>query len=191
IALRTAPELGRLVIAMPQTKSLPWLKPSRIPKGARILTDPNQSLLPPGATHAVSDTGEIRRDWGKGIFTINTARTQAALGWIGGKKLKLADVEIDLLNRNATVAVQSIDGKPIKLSGDIVVTLAGPTDIVQKMQGFYYRQPFEGTVIISARKGLRSTDPEGISYQNGHYLLRLSGARTVYRLTDPSTGKRK
>ena len=45
VALRTAVEKGKLVIAMPQTRELPWLEKSQIPAGAQIITDPNQSLI--------------------------------------------------------------------------------------------------------------------------------------------------
>ncbi len=183
VALRTAAELGRLVIMMPETRFLPWLKPGRIPPGARIITNPDQSLLPLDATHAVTDTGELNRDWEKGIYTVDTARTQAAMGWLGGKKLKLSDVEIDMLNKNATVAVQSMDGKPIRSSRDIVITLAGPTTAVQKMQGFYYKQPFAGIVSIRSGRGLKLSGSDDLSFSDGVYLLKLSGTRSIYRLS--------
>ena len=85
VALRTAVERGKLVIAMPQTTELPWLEKSQIPAGAQLITDPNQSLINVDATYAISDTGELRRDWGQGTYTIDTPRSQAAMGWIGGK----------------------------------------------------------------------------------------------------------
>lgn len=185
-ALRTAAELGKLTIAMPATKSLPWLGPSRIPAGARIISDPNRSMLPANATEAVSDTGELRRNWETGIYTIDTGRTQAAMGWIGGKKLKLSDVEIDMLNKNATVSVQSMDGKPIRSSGDIVISIAGPADIAQNMGGFYYKQPLEGTLTVRARAGLVPEGKAEFSYSDGKYRIKLTGMQSIYRLTTGS-----
>jgi hypothetical protein len=60
---------------------------------------------------AVSDTGELRRNWEQGTNVIDTPRTQAAMGWIGGKTIGL---EVDVTTRNATVAVQSLDTIPSK-----------------------------------------------------------------------------
>ena len=94
VALRTAVEKGKLVIAMPQTKELPWLGRSSIPLGAQLITDPNQSQINADTTFVVSDTGELRRDWGQGTYTIDTPRSQAAMGWIGDKQIDLGDVSI-------------------------------------------------------------------------------------------------
>lgn len=185
VALRTAVELGKLTVAMPQTRELPWLKPGKILPGTKVITDPKRSLLPSEAKEAISDTGELKRNWEKGVYTINTPRTQAAMGWIGGQKIVLPDVEIDIVNKNATVAVQSMDGKPIKASKDVVITVAGPSRINDRMHEFYYAQPFSGTVSIAAPEGLNPSGKEKISYSDGHYLLKLSGHQSAYRLTGP------
>ena len=52
VALRTAAERGKLIVAMPQTTELPWLEKSQIPAGAQLITDPNQSLINFDATYA-------------------------------------------------------------------------------------------------------------------------------------------
>ncbi|NJL50778.1 MAG: cellulase family glycosylhydrolase, partial [Blastochloris sp.] len=116
VALRTAAEKGRLMIAMPQTAELPWLTPSRTPPGAIVITDPDRALIDRDADEAVSDTGQLRRNWAEGVSTIDTPRSQAAMGWIGGRRIALADVEIEVSTRNATVAVQSLTDTPIAAS---------------------------------------------------------------------------
>ncbi len=55
VALRTAAEKGKLVIAMPQVRELPWLERSEIPAGAKVLTDPDASLIDAHAQRVVSD----------------------------------------------------------------------------------------------------------------------------------------
>ena len=82
------------MIAMPQTRELPWLEESQIPSGAQVITDPGLSVIDKNAKMAVSDTGELQRNWDEGTYTINTPHTQAAMGWIGGKEINLNDVEI-------------------------------------------------------------------------------------------------
>src|SRR5262249_33947521 len=94
VALRTAAKKGKLLITLPKTAELPWLKSSRIPEGVSVIHDPNLSLIDRTANGVRSDIGELELDWGRGIYTINTLRAQAALGWIGGKQIKLSDVQI-------------------------------------------------------------------------------------------------
>ena len=92
--LRTLVEQSRLTIAMPAVKELPWLKPSEISGDVRILTDPDHDHIPAGQTSVRSDTGELTRSWKAGIQTINTPRTQAVSGWIGGKSLDLEGCDL-------------------------------------------------------------------------------------------------
>jgi hypothetical protein len=84
----------RRVVALPQTQELPWSQTSRVHVGANVITDPKQSLIDVGASEAASDTGELRRNWEQGVYTIDTPKTQAAMGWIRGQQISLADVEI-------------------------------------------------------------------------------------------------
>jgi hypothetical protein len=107
VALRTAAEKGKLTIAMPRTRKLPWLEESHIPAGAKGSDHPSLSIIDHEATEVVADTGELRRNSDQGIYMINAPRTQAAMGSIGDKRIALADVEIAVTTRNATVAVQS------------------------------------------------------------------------------------
>jgi hypothetical protein len=55
--------------------------------GCSLITDPNKPLLD-AAAYAVSDKGELRRDWQQGVYT---PRSQAAMGWIGSKQIELTD----------------------------------------------------------------------------------------------------
>ncbi len=182
VALRTAAEKGRLMIAMPQVPELPWLAKSAIPLGAQVITDPNASLIDGNAEEAVSDTGELRRNWDKGTYTIDTPRTQAAMGWIGGKAIKLADVEISSTTRNATVAVQSLDDHPISKSGAIMISLGARSVPKAANQLPFYSEPVIGRLTIRAPKGLKLTTRSGpakeereipATYEAGRYRIQL------------------
>jgi hypothetical protein len=187
VALRTAAEKGKLVIALPKTPELPWLAESMIPSGAKVITDPAVSLIEPEATAANSDTGELRRDWGQGTYTIDTPRTQAAMGWIGGRAIVLKDVEIGTETRNATVAVQSLDGKPISASREILISLGARSDPQARGQPFR-SEPVTGRVSIRAAPGLKVYRQHGLArevaarYENGRYQIALERSLGSYWL---------
>jgi hypothetical protein len=190
VALRTAAEKGKLVIALPQTTELPWLQKSKIPDGAIIIKNPNESLISLDAKEHVSDTGEIRHNWDEGTYTINTPRTQAAMGWIGGKDIALGTIDIRVKNRNAAIAVQSIDGKPIPESSHLMISLAARSVPSSNGQLPFHSEPLTGTLTIRARKGLRlyiqgpgHQDSEiPASYKDGSYQIALGAKLDTYWL---------
>ena len=188
-ALRTAMELGKLLIAMPQSKALPWLQRRPGPAGATVIRDPGKSLLPADATQAVSDTGELKRNWNDGVFTIDTPRTRAALGWIGGKAISLPDVDFNLLTRNASVAVQSLDGRPINESTSLLVSI-GTRSQPRANKAPFLVEPAAGTVSIRAPSGLKvyGLGDGGrhvqwpAAYRDGRYTITLDGKQPVHWL---------
>jgi hypothetical protein len=182
VALRTASERGKLLIALPQVPELPWLQRSIVPIGARILRDPEQAQIPAGASEIVSDSGELKHNWSQGTFTIDTPRTQAAMGWIGGKAIALADVKIDVATKNAVIAVQSRDGNPIGHSRNIMIS-AGARSIPRAADSLpFYSEPVQGEILIRAPPGLklgtwdaRTGQVRRLStaYRDGQYVLAL------------------
>lgn len=189
-ALRTAAEKGKLLIAMPATGSLPWLHPSDVPSGARILKDPDQPLIDPVAGEIKSDNGELRRNWELGIFTIDTSRTQAATGWIGGRSLELADVIFDISTPNASVAVQSLDGLAIPSAKTLLISLGARSVPADGNQLPFRSEPVVGTLRIRAQQGLklyRRTLPGEerevhTDYRDGRYVVTLDHALSTYWL---------
>jgi Cellulase (glycosyl hydrolase family 5) len=197
VALRTASERGKLMIALPRVPELPWLDASVVPSGAKIIYDPQQSQIPVGATEIVSDSGELRRNWDQGTFTIDTPRTQAAMGRIGGKTITLAEVEVAVTTRNAVVAVQSLDGNPIGRSRKIMISL-GARSVPRADNSLpFYSEPVEGRILVSAPAGLnlRAWDARtgkllqvAASYRDGRYILTLDRSRgSSWLLLDAKT----
>jgi hypothetical protein len=188
VALRTAPEKGKLVIELPRTRELPWLEKSMTPPGARTISDPNHSFVDIESAEAVSDTGELRRNWTRGTHTINTPRTQAAMGWVGGETFRLTDVEIAVVTKNATVAVQSLDGNPIGESRQLLISLGARAVPMSAHQLPFHSEPVQGQLTIRAPKGMKlyqMTNSNGakpgtdIPYRQGRYVLTLGrGLRT-------------
>ena len=191
VALRTAAAKGKLIIAMPQTRELPWLEKSQIPAGAQIITDPNKPLLDVDARYAVSDTGELKRDWAEGVYTIDTPRSQAAMGWIGGRQINLGNASFAVATRNATVAVQSLDHANISESRNILISVGARSTPESGNRMPFHSEPVVGGLTIQATKGLRlykaaagGRDIQEIptSYTNGHYQITLDQALHTYWL---------
>lgn len=183
VLLRTAMEKGRLQIALPQTAQLPWLQAAAIPADAHVFNDPDQSVLDANASESTSDTGELKRNWQQGLYTIDTALTQAATGWLGGQSVQLGDVAVQLKTDYASVVVQSLDAKPLNQSHSLLISLGSravprPDDMTP-----FHVEPLEGTLSIQAPKGLklysRRTDGSeqtlASTYKDGRYLITFDG----------------
>lgn len=189
VALRTAAERGKLVVALPETRQLPWLRHGKVPDGARAIRDPAEPLVDRNASAMVSDNGEVQRDWGRGIFSVDTPRTQAAMGWIGGNEIRLADVRIDVATRNAVVAVQSLDGKPVRQSCDILVSMGARVLPRTGRSLPFHAEPVEGRIYITAPPGLKlyrggpaRGSGQSVPYLDGRYVITLTSSLATYWL---------
>lgn len=181
--LRTAVGLGQLQIALPATPELPWLKSAAIADGATVLHDPAQALLPADATESVSDTGELKRNWQSGLYTIDTPLTQAVTGWLGGRTITLGDVQVQASTPYASVAVQSLDGVVLGQSRSMLVSL-GTRAVPQPEQNTrFHVEPLKAELSIKAPAGLKlfardaqaQLKPLPASYRDGRYHIILDG----------------
>lgn len=181
--LRTAVGLGQLQIALPVTPQLPWLKPAATADGATVLHDPAQALLPADATESVSDTGELKRNWQSGLYTIDTPLTQAATGWLGGRTVTLGDVQVQASTPYASIAVQSLDGVVLGQSRSLLVSL-GTRAVPQPEENTrFHVEPLKAQLSIKAPAGLKlfardaqaQLKPLPASYRDGRYHITLDG----------------
>lgn len=184
-ALRTAAEKGKLQIAMPHTRELSWLEQSALSTQAQLLHDPAQTLLDTSANESTTDTGELKRNWQKGIYRIDTPRTQAATGWIGGESITLGDIEILAQTPNASVAVQSLDGAAIAQSRNLLISLGTRAVPRDGNKTPFYVEPLDGTLTIQAPQGLKlfthgilaQLKELPVTYRDGRYQIRLDGTQ--------------
>ena len=72
-----------------------------------------------------STTGQLFWNYGRGYVTADTPQTQAAVGFLNGVSVKLADCEIQTANRCASILVSSWDGQPLSQSRHILITAVG------------------------------------------------------------------
>ncbi len=194
-AIRTSSKIGKLVIAMPETKSLPWLVPSKQPSESILIEDYRQSFIGPASSSVTTDTGELHHDWEQGVYTINTGLSQVAMGWIGNKDINLANTEFRITTRNATVAVQSLDGNEIGQSRDILISLSTNSipykDLKNRKKLPFHSEPLKGRLSVTAAKGLRLAyiDNQGkkksipVSYEGNQYIIDLDNLPLVHWLS--------
>jgi hypothetical protein len=80
-----------------------------------------------------SSTGEIVWNYGTGVLTVNSPKSQAATGFLGkAGAIKLGDVTIQLRNEYGTVHVISLDDQPLATSKKILIQAFTQ----EKMYGF-------------------------------------------------------
>ena len=85
------------------------------------------------AKKITSSTGEIVWDYGQGLLTVNSPRSQGVAGFLAkAGPVKLADVTIDSQNEYGAVHVISLDGEPLATSKKILIQAFTE----EKMYGF-------------------------------------------------------
>ena len=73
----------------------------------------------------VSDTGELTwRGGKKGLVTIDTAHTQAVIGFVGGGRRVLRDLAVEVDTPFCAIVLTSLDGKPLGESGRMLLVAA-------------------------------------------------------------------
>lgn len=127
-----------------------------------------------------SFTGELSADLTKGVFKLNTRRSQAVCGLIGGKTITLDSVELTVENSYAVMTVTSLTDSDIEDSERILLTAIG------RGQNFAQLMSEEGTTILKPGRA-----PIMVEQITGDVSLKLSSpaAYTVYSLH--SDGSRK
>jgi len=155
------------------TPGFPLLLPLR--HGSRIATldgRPTEKIELREADPIVSDTNELvwaaSREKG-GLVTVDTERTQAAIGFVKahGKQLRHLAPEID--NRFASLTLSALDSKPIARSSRMLLTAGGAVTNT-------------GVEWNETRSALKQwgTSPTLIEPVTGQLLIRnLEGARNV------------
>lgn len=188
--LRTVPEKSKLVIKLPEIESLPWLKPTPIPEDAEIITSSDFSPLHDEDHAATSDTGELYRNWQEGIYTINSAKSKAVMGWIGGRQIDLGEAKFDIKTNSASVSVQSLDDQDIYTSSDIMISFAARAEPKTGRRAPTLAEPVTGTIQIRAQPGLKLfkhrrgnlyTELDTV-FENGVYSIELTDNLKTYWL---------
>ena len=145
--LRTVPERHRLMLGLPEVKELPWLKPTAAPPGAETVTDLDRDFIPPG-NEVISDTGQLRRNWIRGTFIVDTPKTQMVMGWMKGEPIRTADASFSIAVPKAAVALSSLDRQPLRQSKKILVSTIARMAIGADRKA--RTEPVSGTIALSS-----------------------------------------
>ncbi len=181
-SLRTLVERSKVMFGLPDVRELDWDSETELPKGAKPVTDLNVDFIPPGQDYVQSDTGELVRSWGNGYQSINTGRTQAVHGWIGGRKFQLKNVLFDIKTAKAAVVVSSLDGNSISDSRRLLVTALARAIAGKGGRKPLMSEPVTGDIVIRAPAGLRlyalaadgtRGSPLPVDYRENAYRLKL------------------
>ena len=155
--IRTLMETSRFTVGLPETPELPWLTDNLSAETGDIIEteDADHDFIPAGQTFVESDTKELKRDWEKGIHTINTDKSQVISGWVGGESITLQDTHFAMTTKNAVVAVQSLENKAINDSKKIFITVMAQSQPEQGVALPFISEPVVGQLEIKAPEGLR------------------------------------
>jgi hypothetical protein len=151
--------------------------------------------VPAGQSVVRSDTAELARDWVQGVQTIDTDRTQAAHGWLGGTRIELRHLSLDVVTPKAVVAVSSLDANPVPQSRKLLITAIARVVASPKGRMPLLSEPVTGRLTIRASEGLRLIPLDGdgsrlqplpAPYAGGQYTITLPAARGThwFLLTD-------
>lgn len=146
--IRTLVEQSRLTIGLPETRALPWLKPTSPPEGAIRIDDANRDMIPPDQFEVRSDTGELARDWKRGIHVVDTTKTQSVSGWIGGEDLKTTDARFQFQTKKAVVALSSVDDEPLSKSRFVLITTVARALSDPEGRSPFLSEPTRGTITL-------------------------------------------
>lgn len=183
--LRTLVEQSRLTIGLPQTKELPWLQTTNT-AGAKVLSDVDKDFIPEGQSYVVSDTGELSRDWERGIHKIDTPKTQSVSGWMGGETIATRDAQFAITTPKASVALSSLDDLPLNQSKQILVSVSARVQASAGGKMPYLSEPVAGTLTLRSNAKSLKLIPLKSDGSEGEAIT-LSNDKTGYRIMLPGS----
>jgi hypothetical protein len=194
-SLRMLVEQSKVSIGLPDTKELSWDEQTKVSGQVTVITDKDKDFIPQGRDFVRSDTGELTRNWVKGYQIIDTEKTQAVQGWVGGERLQLRQTVFEIGTPKAAVAVSSLDGEAIGRSRKMLITAIARVVSSPGNKMPLLSEPVKGTIRIAGPKELRLVPLSGNGkkigevrpkYMDGKYLVEIpaTGGTHWFLLTD-------
>jgi len=162
---------------------------------ARVERGPLDDLIDRDARVVTSVTEQLRWDYGRGLVTIDTPRTQGALGFLGrAGRIDLTNASIDVATEFGAVLLTSLDGAPLPRSERVLVQAvteerfhgwAVEGDAIESLGGLPLEvRRIEGTVELATwrLRRARVLDPHG--YEREARRLERGGGRVRLALPE-------
>ncbi len=181
-SLRTLVEQSKITIGLPDTKELDWDKQTKVRGATTVITDTDRDFISAGRNFVRSDTGELTRNWVKGYQIIDTDKTQAVHGWVGGESLRLKHTSFDITTPKAAVAVSSLDGEAIGKSRKILISAVARAVPSPGGRMPMLSEPVKGRIHVAGMRGLKLVPLAGdgsrlralnAEYADGNYVIEL------------------
>lgn len=126
----------------------------------------------------VSQSGELETDLKNGIFKMNTKKSQAICGFIGGRAVSSGNLALNIDNEYSSVTLTSLNDKSIENGDRLLLTMVG--------NAVNYGQLMTEDGSTVAKAGQYPIMAEQIT---GEVRIKVEGDFSVYPLT--SSGERK
>ena len=125
-----------------------------------------------------SSTGELITDLGQSIFKVNTAKSQAVTGYIGGKTVETDNLKLNVTNDFAAVMLTSLNDNSIATSNRVLLSLVGNSrnhGQVLSEDGRYIKIGGDNTILTEQIVG--TVTLKGVSGNYKVYSLNSDGSR--------------
>lgn len=125
-----------------------------------------------------SSTGELITDLGQSIFKVNTLKSQAVTGYIGGKTVETKNLKLNVTNDFAAVMLTSLNDNSIANSNRILLSLVGNSrnhGQVLSEDGKYIKIGGDNTILTEQIVG--TVTIKGVSGNYKVYSLNSDGSR--------------
>lgn len=141
----------------------------------------------------LSDTAELTWDVEHGLVLVDADSVQAAIGYLGGRTIRLRDLTLQVSTDFSVVSLVALDAQPIDSSRSLLLTAvsrAKNTDMVLKRDhlGFYLLEDWGNPPIlvegVEGRIELQNMAPEGLRV----YRLGEQGSATSEISTEQGEG---
>ncbi len=138
-----------------------------------------EGLVGDGQIHSLNNAWSW--DYAKGLFTVNTEKSQVVMGFLGGQAVGLRDLRVKCETPFAVLAAQSLSGDPISTSHRLLIThVAGEKGYGAKLQ----IGEVEGEVQVrTGMKNPKAYELDLHGNRRGEIASRMEDGWLVFRLS--------